>query len=112
MDREEVQRLLQDLHKPLRTCTNKCYCKACCYHCQLCFLQKGLGVNYAPRPRRKKAASIIASPEPKQSISTRGGDSQTTQESQEKVEKTARANQSTGRESLASKTERVLGTIS
>nr|ALS54620.1 tat protein [Simian immunodeficiency virus] len=100
MDREEAQRLLQDLHKPLKECANRCFCKACCYHCQLCFLQKGLGVNYAPRPRRKKTASTAETPESKQSISTRGGHSQTTQASQKKVEEATRASQSVGRTNL------------
>nr|ALS54596.1 tat protein [Simian immunodeficiency virus] len=109
MDKGEAQRLLQGLHEPLKACANKCYCKKCCYHCQLCFLQKGLGVNYAPRPRRKKTASTAASPEQKQSISIRGGHSQTTQESQKTVEETTRASQSTGRKNLEYQAGRTVG---
>nr|ALS54548.1 tat protein [Simian immunodeficiency virus] len=109
MDKEEAQHLLQDLHKPLQKCQNKCYCKKCCYHCQLCFLQKGLGVHYAPRIRRKKTASASAIFEHNQSISIRGGDSQTTQEGPKKVEKGARTGQGLGRENLEHKTGRPVG---
>nr|ALS54564.1 tat protein [Simian immunodeficiency virus] len=109
MDKGEAQHLLQDLHKPLQQCQNKCYCKRCCYHCQLCFLQKGLGVHYAPRARRKKTPKASQLPEPDQSISTRGRDSQTTQEGQKKVEKSTAASQSIGREDLEHKTGRPVG---
>nr|ALS54396.1 tat protein [Simian immunodeficiency virus] len=103
MDKEEAQRLPQDLHKPLQKCDNKCYCKRCCYHCQLCFLQKGLGVNYAPRPRRKKTATPVALAEPEQSTSTRGRDDQTTQKKKKEVETNPGANQTFGRENLEHK---------
>ncbi|AAA74710.2 truncated tat protein [Simian immunodeficiency virus] len=45
------------LEKGPPTPCNKCFCKNCCYHCQLCFLQKGLGITYA-RPRKRAARSI------------------------------------------------------
>nr|ALS54428.1 tat protein [Simian immunodeficiency virus] len=100
MDREEAQRLLLDLHKPLQKCDNTCYCKRCCYHCQLCFLQKGLGVNYARRPRRKKTPTSVAVAKPNQSISIRGGDSQATSKKEKKVETSPGANQTAGRKNL------------
>ncbi|ALS54628.1 tat protein [Simian immunodeficiency virus] len=110
MDRAEGQHPLQDLHKPLEACFNKCYCKKCCYHCQLCFLQKGLGINYAPRTRRKKTASPDTLPQQHQSISTRGRDSQTTQESQKTVAATTRTSQSFGRKNLGTATGGSAGT--
>nr|ALS54460.1 tat protein [Simian immunodeficiency virus] len=109
MDREEAQRLLRDLRKPLQKCDNKCYCKRCCYHCQLCFLQKGLGVNYAHRPRRKKTAASVAEAKPNQSISTRGGNSQATSEKEKKVETNPNTNPTLGREDLEHKRRTELG---
>nr|ALS54468.1 tat protein [Simian immunodeficiency virus] len=103
MEEEGAQRLLQDLHRPLQDCKNKCYCKRCCYHCQLCFLQKGLGVNYAPRPRRKKTPKTATVAEPNQSISTRGGDSQATSKKEKAVETNPRTNPTSGRENLEHK---------
>nr|P27982.1 RecName: Full=Protein Tat; AltName: Full=Transactivating regulatory protein [Simian immunodeficiency virus (AGM3 ISOLATE)]AAA91917.1 tat protein [Simian immunodeficiency virus] len=104
------QDLIEQLKAPLKRCTNKCYCKCCCYHCQLCFLQKGLGVTYhAPRIRRKKIAPLDRFPEQKQSISTRGRDSQTTQKGQEKVETSARTAPSLGRKNLAQQSGRATG---
>nr|AVE26739.1 tat protein [Human immunodeficiency virus 1] len=35
------------------TACNKCYCKKCCWHCQLCFLNKGLGISYGRKKRRR-----------------------------------------------------------
>nr|ALS54556.1 tat protein [Simian immunodeficiency virus] len=109
MDREEAQHLLQDLHRPLQKCQNNCYCKRCCYHCQLCFLQKGLGVNYAPRIRRKKTTSASTISEHNQSISTRGGNNQTTQEGTQKVEKSTGTDQGPGRKNLEHKTGKPVG---
>nr|UTQ19598.1 tat protein [Human immunodeficiency virus 1] len=34
------------------TACNTCYCKRCCWHCQLCFLKKGLGVSYGRKKRK------------------------------------------------------------
>nr|URZ27791.1 tat protein [Human immunodeficiency virus 1]URZ27797.1 tat protein [Human immunodeficiency virus 1] len=39
--------------QPTTPC-NKCYCKKCCYHCQLCFLNKGLGISYGRKKRRPR----------------------------------------------------------
>nr|ALS54532.1 tat protein [Simian immunodeficiency virus] len=103
MEEGEAQRLLQDLHRPLQTCHNKCYCKKCCYHCQLCFLQKGLGVNYAPRPRRKKITATATVAESDQSISTRGRDNQATSKKEKAVETNPGTNQTLGRTNLEHK---------
>ncbi|ABG91344.1 tat protein [Human immunodeficiency virus 1] len=36
------------------TACNNCYCKICCWHCQLCFLNKGLGISYGRKKRRQR----------------------------------------------------------
>nr|P15835.2 RecName: Full=Protein Tat; AltName: Full=Transactivating regulatory protein [Human immunodeficiency virus type 2 (ISOLATE D205,7)] len=48
------EEILSQLYRPLKACDNTCYCKKCCYHCQLCFLKKGLGICY-DRSRRRSA---------------------------------------------------------
>nr|AAN47104.1 tat protein [Human immunodeficiency virus 1] len=37
-----------------RTPCNQCYCKKCCYHCQSCFLNKGLGISYGRKKWRQR----------------------------------------------------------
>uniref|UniRef100_P19564-2 Isoform Tat108 of Protein Tat n=1 Tax=Bovine immunodeficiency virus (strain R29) TaxID=417296 RepID=P19564-2 len=37
---------------PRRDCPH-CCCPICSWHCQLCFLQKNLGINYGSGPRRR-----------------------------------------------------------
>ncbi|AAD03317.1 tat protein [Human immunodeficiency virus 1] len=39
--------------RPKTACT-KCYCKKCCYHCPVCFLNKGLGISYGRKKRRQR----------------------------------------------------------
>nr|URZ27502.1 tat protein [Human immunodeficiency virus 1]URZ27509.1 tat protein [Human immunodeficiency virus 1]URZ27516.1 tat protein [Human immunodeficiency virus 1]URZ27522.1 tat protein [Human immunodeficiency virus 1]URZ27529.1 tat protein [Human immunodeficiency virus 1] len=39
--------------RPTTAC-NKCYCKKCCYHCTVCFLNKGLGISYGRKKRRQR----------------------------------------------------------
>nr|QQX36814.1 tat protein [Human immunodeficiency virus 1] len=39
--------------QPKTPCT-KCYCKCCCFHCQVCFIQKGLGISYGRKKRRQR----------------------------------------------------------
>nr|AFN62166.1 tat protein [Human immunodeficiency virus 1]AGB52063.1 tat protein [Human immunodeficiency virus 1] len=39
--------------QPTTPCNN-CYCKFCCWHCQLCFLNKGLGISYGRKKRRRR----------------------------------------------------------
>nr|QPZ86666.1 tat protein [Human immunodeficiency virus 1] len=36
------------------TACSKCYCKNCCWHCQLCFLKKGLGISYGRKKRKHR----------------------------------------------------------
>nr|WOJ42170.1 tat protein [Human immunodeficiency virus 1] len=40
-----------------RTACNNCYCKACCFHCQVCFIKKGLGISYGRKKRRQRRRS-------------------------------------------------------
>nr|QQX39120.1 tat protein [Human immunodeficiency virus 1] len=39
--------------QPRTPCT-KCYCKKCCLHCQVCFIQKGLGISYGRKKQRQR----------------------------------------------------------
>nr|QEG59632.1 tat protein [Human immunodeficiency virus 1] len=36
------------------TACSKCYCKKCCWHCQLCFLKKGLGISHGRKKRKHR----------------------------------------------------------
>nr|QOL05530.1 tat protein [Human immunodeficiency virus 1] len=42
--------------KPKTDCTT-CYCKRCCFHCQVCFTKKGLGISYGRKKRRQRRGS-------------------------------------------------------
>nr|QIC92956.1 tat protein [Human immunodeficiency virus 1] len=73
------------------TACNKCYCKKCCYHCQVCFLNKGLGISYGRKKRRQRRRAPPSSkdhqdPIPKQSIPPTQGISTGPKESKKKVE--------------------------
>nr|ABV80251.1 Tat1 [Jembrana disease virus] len=37
---------------PRRTCP-RCFCVLCVWHCQLCFLQKGLGIRHDGRRKKR-----------------------------------------------------------
>nr|WOL42938.1 tat protein [Human immunodeficiency virus 1] len=39
--------------KPATACSN-CYCKKCSWHCQICFLKKGLGISYGRKKRKHR----------------------------------------------------------
>nr|AYP19735.1 tat protein [Human immunodeficiency virus 1] len=77
-----------------KTACNKCYCKQCCYHCQVCFLNKGLGISYGRKKRRQRRAASRSSKDhqdliPKQPISQTQGVSTGPEESKKKVESKA-----------------------
>nr|ALB07084.1 tat protein [Human immunodeficiency virus 1] len=62
-----------------RTACNKCYCKKCCYHCQVCFTTKGLGISYGRKKRGQRRRSpqgdqAHQDPIPKQPSSQPRGD--------------------------------------
>ncbi|AHA33803.1 tat protein [Human immunodeficiency virus 1] len=62
-----------------KTPCNKCYCKNCCYHCQVCFITKGLGISYGRKKRRQRrrppqSGQAHQDPIPKQPSSQPRGD--------------------------------------
>nr|ADE45310.1 tat protein [Human immunodeficiency virus 1] len=75
-----------------KTARTNCYCKKCCLHCQVCFIQKGLGISYGRKKRRQRRrpsqdckthqASLS-----KQPTSQPGGDPTGPKESKKKVER-------------------------
>nr|WEU85077.1 tat protein [Human immunodeficiency virus 1] len=79
--------------QPKTACTN-CYCKQCSYHCQVCFLQKGLGIFYGRKKRRQRRRSPQSSEDhqilvPKQPLSQPQRDPTGSEESKKKVESKA-----------------------
>nr|WIF19001.1 tat protein [Human immunodeficiency virus 1] len=81
-----------------RTACNKCYCKKCCYHCQMCFLNKGLGISYGrkkrrPRRRPPQSSTDHQNPIPKQSLPRTQRVSTGTEESKKEVESKAKTDQ-------------------
>nr|AYP19831.1 tat protein [Human immunodeficiency virus 1] len=76
--------------QPKTPCTN-CYCKKCCFHCQLCFTRKGLGISYGRKKRRQRrrthqSSKVHQDPVPKQPLSQARGDPKGPEESKKKVE--------------------------
>nr|ANS91212.1 tat protein [Human immunodeficiency virus 1] len=56
-----------------KTACNNCYCKVCCWHCQVCFLNKGLGISYGRKKRKQRRRTPSGSkdhqiPVPKQPL--------------------------------------------
>nr|QMX87872.1 tat protein [Human immunodeficiency virus 1] len=77
--------------KPRTPCT-KCYCKKCCFHCQVCFTTKGLGISYGRKKRRQRRRTSQDSENhqvslSKQPTSQARGDPTGQEESKKKVEK-------------------------
>nr|AHI44431.1 tat protein [Human immunodeficiency virus 1] len=65
-----------------KTACNKCYCKKCCWHCQLCFLKKGLGISHGRKKRKHRRRTPQSSkdhqnPTPKQPLSISRGNNPT-----------------------------------
>nr|WCD67600.1 tat protein [Human immunodeficiency virus 1] len=63
--------------QPTTPCS-KCYCKKCCWHCQICFLNKGLGISYGRKKRRRRRRTPQScqdnqNPVPKQPLPTTRG---------------------------------------
>nr|WEU84628.1 tat protein [Human immunodeficiency virus 1] len=75
--------------QPKTACTN-CYCKKCCFHCQVCFIKKGLGISYGRKKRRRRRAPQSSEAHQdlisKQPLSRTQGDSTGSEESKKKVE--------------------------
>ncbi|AAL31357.1 tat protein [Human immunodeficiency virus 2] len=92
------EEILSQLHRPLRACNNTCYCKKCCYHCQLCFLKKGLGICYdRSRKRSSKRNKTATSSASDKSVSTRTRNSQPTKKQKKEVETTGATDLGPGR---------------
>nr|AVK70354.1 tat protein [Simian-Human immunodeficiency virus]AVK70362.1 tat protein [Simian-Human immunodeficiency virus]AVK70371.1 tat protein [Simian immunodeficiency virus] len=91
---EELQ---EELQRPLQACNNKCYCKKCCYHCPLCFTQKGLGIAYYVPRTRRTVKKIQNNQVPIHNQSTWTRNSQAEKKSQTKVGQAATADHTPGR---------------
>nr|QLC29734.1 tat protein [Human immunodeficiency virus 1] len=77
--------------QPTTPCNN-CYCKVCCWHCQLCFLNKGLGISYGRKKRRQRRRTPQSrqdhqNPVPKQPLPTTRGNPTGPKESKKEVAK-------------------------
>nr|ACS91550.1 tat protein [Human immunodeficiency virus 1]ACS91551.1 tat protein [Human immunodeficiency virus 1] len=78
--------------QPRTACTN-CYCKKCCFHCQVCFITKGLGISYGRKKRRQRHRAPPREnqthqvPLSKQPASQPRGDQTGPKESKKKVER-------------------------
>nr|ACN74782.1 tat protein [Human immunodeficiency virus 1] len=75
--------------QPTTNC-NKCYCKICCWHCQLCFLKKGLGISYGRKKRKHRRGTPQSSkdhqnPIPKQPLPIIRGNPTDPKESKKEV---------------------------
>nr|AKP06713.1 tat protein [Human immunodeficiency virus 1] len=77
-----------------KTACNQCYCKKCSYHCQSCFLKKGLGISYGRKKRRQRRTASQSSknhqdPVSEQPLPTTRGKSVGPEESKKEVESKA-----------------------
>nr|ABV28339.1 tat protein [Human immunodeficiency virus 1] len=75
-----------------KTACNKCYCKGCCLHCQVCFMTKGLGISYGRKKRRQRRRPPQDSPTNQRSLSAQSasqlrGDPTGPEEQKKKVER-------------------------
>nr|QCS35482.1 tat protein [Human immunodeficiency virus 1] len=72
------------------TACSKCYCKKCCWHCQLCFQNKGLCFSYGRKKRRHRRGTSQShqdrqNPVSKQSPTTTRGNPTGPKESKKEV---------------------------
>nr|ADF85937.1 tat protein [Human immunodeficiency virus 1] len=77
--------------RPKTACTN-CYCKQCCFHCQVCFIKKGLGISYGRKKRKQRRRAPQGSQTHQDSLSKQPasqprGDPTGQKKSKEKVER-------------------------
>nr|WEU84910.1 tat protein [Human immunodeficiency virus 1] len=82
--------------QPKTACTN-CFCKKCSFHCQVCFMKKGLGIFYGRKKRRPRRRAPQSSEDhqdtiSKQPLSRPQGDPTGSEESKKKVESKAETN--------------------
>ncbi|AIK20125.1 tat protein [Human immunodeficiency virus 1] len=83
--------------KPRTACT-ACFCKKCCYHCQYCFITKGLGISYGRKKRRPRRRAPPNSQNHQGSLSEQPtsqprGDPTGPKESEKKVERETETDQ-------------------
>nr|WGU52355.1 tat protein [Human immunodeficiency virus 1] len=76
--------------QPKTACTN-CYCKKCSFHCQVCFVKKGLGIFYGRKKRRQRRRAPQSSedhqnPISKQPLPRTPGNQTGSEEPKKKVE--------------------------
>nr|AEB52691.1 tat protein [Human immunodeficiency virus 1] len=77
--------------QPTTPC-NRCFCKKCSYHCIACFLNKGLGISYGRKKRRRRRGTPQSNKDhqnliPKQRpLPQTQGNSTGSEESKKKVE--------------------------
>nr|WGU52390.1 tat protein [Human immunodeficiency virus 1] len=76
--------------QPKTACTN-CYCKKCSFHCQVCFVKKGLGIFYGRKKRRQRRRAPQSSedhqnPISKQPLPRTPGNQAGSKEQKKKVE--------------------------
>nr|ADF85705.1 tat protein [Human immunodeficiency virus 1] len=79
-----------------KTACNPCYCKKCCFHCQVCFMKKGLGISYGRKKRGQRRRAYQSSPDHQVSLSEQPssqhrGDPTDPEEQTKKVEKETEA---------------------
>nr|AEB52547.1 tat protein [Human immunodeficiency virus 1] len=78
--------------QPKTACT-KCYCKKCCFHCQVCFITKGLGISYGRKKRGQRRRTPQDSQTHQEALSKQRpttqlrGDPTGTKEQKKKVER-------------------------
>nr|QLC29710.1 tat protein [Human immunodeficiency virus 1] len=75
--------------QPATPCSN-CYCKICVWHCQLCFLNKGLGISHGRKKRRHRRGTPQSHQDhqnlvPKQPLPTTRGNPTGPEESKKEV---------------------------
>nr|QNG98158.1 tat protein [Human immunodeficiency virus 1] len=76
--------------QPTTKC-NTCYCKKCCWHCQICFLKKGLGISYGRKKRKHRRGTPQSSKDHQNPVSKqplpfiRGNNPTDSKESEKKV---------------------------
>nr|AAR22218.1 tat protein [Human immunodeficiency virus 1] len=78
------------------TACNNCFCKKCCWHCQVCFLKKGLGISYGRKKRKHRRGTPQRSkdhqtPISKQPLPRAQRDSTGPEESKKKMESKTKA---------------------
>nr|AVW82247.1 tat protein [Human immunodeficiency virus 1] len=77
--------------QPITPCTSG-YCKKCCFHCQVCFTKKALGISYGRKKRSRRRRSPQDSQNHQDSLSKQPssqprGDPTGPKEQKKKVEK-------------------------